>query len=303
MPIDTRRINGPDCSTSYLDFVEKSEQKTNSTSIKYGRPDKRATDHEHRSLFLKTGIITKAKGSAYIEQGQTKAICAVYGPREIPRRSDFSMRGILNCTLEHTPYAKERRKAPGSQKDDLEAEMSNAIGQALEATVCMHLYPKSQIDVYVTILEDDGCTLAAALTVSGLALADAAIQMFDNLVGASVLRYNERVIIDPTKLEEIASEDSDTSDQMDTGNNESSQSVGQITIGYQPSLEQIALMSQEGNVKTDHLMEDTKKLTKVCSDLVTNVQMCLVESIKSSAAASKESLIESDQMSETSGIK
>ena len=86
---------------------------------------------------MKTGIITKAKGSAYIEQGQTKAICAVYGPREIPRRSDFSMRGILNCTLEHTPYAKERRKAPGSQKDDLEAEMSNAIGQALEATVCM----------------------------------------------------------------------------------------------------------------------------------------------------------------------
>ena len=53
-----------------------------------------------------------------------------------------------------------------------------------------HLYPKSQIDVYVTILEDDGCTLAAALTVSGLALADAAIQMFDNLVGASVVRIS-----------------------------------------------------------------------------------------------------------------
>ena len=49
------------------------------------------------------------------------------------------------------------------------------------------MYPKSQIDVYVTILEDDGCTLAAALTVSGLALADAAIQMFDALVGASVV--------------------------------------------------------------------------------------------------------------------
>jgi hypothetical protein len=54
--------------------------------------------------------------------------------------------------------------------------------------IFQHLYPKSQIDVYVTILEDDGCTLAAALTVSGLALADAAIQMFDNLVGASVVR-------------------------------------------------------------------------------------------------------------------
>ena len=56
------------------------------------------------------------------------------------------------------------------------------------------------------------------------------------------LRYNERVIIDPTKLEEIASEESDTSDQMDTGNNESSQSVGQITIGYQPSLGTIHIL-------------------------------------------------------------
>ena len=52
-----------------------------------------------------------------------------------------------------------------------------------------HLYPKSQIDVYVTILEDDGCTLACALTVAGLALADAGIQMFDLLVGASLVSY------------------------------------------------------------------------------------------------------------------
>ena len=51
-----------------------------------------------------------------------------------------------------------------------------------------HLYPKSQIDVFVTIIEDDGSTLAAALTVAGLALADASIQMFDTLVGASIVR-------------------------------------------------------------------------------------------------------------------
>jgi exosome complex component MTR3 len=50
------------------------------------------------------------------------------------------------------------------------------------------MYPKSQIDVYVTILEDDGSALAAALTVSGLALANGAIHMFDSLVGASLVR-------------------------------------------------------------------------------------------------------------------
>ena len=51
-----------------------------------------------------------------------------------------------------------------------------------------HLYPKSQIDIYITILEDDGCILAAALTVAGLALVDASIQVFDTLVGASLVR-------------------------------------------------------------------------------------------------------------------
>ena len=53
------------------------------------------------------------------------------------------------------------------------------------------------------------------------------------------------------------------------------------------------MLTQGGNMKTDHLMEDSRKLTKVCSDLVTNVQMCLVDSIKSSSK-SKESPSESD---------
>ena len=50
MPVDTRRVNGPDCSTSYLDFVEKSAQKSDLSSIKSGRSDKRKSDQEHRPL-------------------------------------------------------------------------------------------------------------------------------------------------------------------------------------------------------------------------------------------------------------
>ena len=50
-----------------------------------------------------------------------------------------------------------------------------------------HLYPKSQIDVYITILEDDGSALASSITVASLALADAAVQMFDTIVGISMV--------------------------------------------------------------------------------------------------------------------
>ena len=53
--------------------------------------------------------------------------------------------------------------------------------------IFQHLYPKSQIDVYVTILEDDGSALASSITVASLALADAAVQMFDTIVGISLV--------------------------------------------------------------------------------------------------------------------
>ena len=53
--------------------------------------------------------------------------------------------------------------------------------------IFQHLYPKSQIDVYVTILEDDGSALASSITLASLALADAAVQMFDTIVGISLV--------------------------------------------------------------------------------------------------------------------
>ena len=214
---------------------------------------------------LNTGIVSKAQGSAYIEQGQTKAICAVYGPREIPRKSDFSMKGILNCTFERTPFARTRRQASGPQNLDAdEEEVSKTLSEALQATVCMHLYPKSQIDVYVTILEDDGSALASSITVASLALADAAVQMFDTVVGISLKRLNDRVLIDPTKAEEEKIGE------------------GQITIGYQPSLEQVSLMTSEGHMSKEHLIKDLKLLAKQSSELVRQLQICLVQSVKES---------------------
>ena len=97
--------------------------------------------------------MSKAQGSAYIEQGQTKAICAVYGPREIPRKSDFSMKGILNCTLERTPFARTRRQASGPQNLDAdEEEVSKTLSEALQATVCMVSQINAQCGNYGNLL-------------------------------------------------------------------------------------------------------------------------------------------------------
>lgn len=39
--------------------------------------------NELRRVNCKTGILAQADGSAYIEQGNTKCLATVYGPREV----------------------------------------------------------------------------------------------------------------------------------------------------------------------------------------------------------------------------
>lgn len=48
-------------------------------------------------------------------------------------------------------------------------------------------FPKSQIDVYVTVIEDDGGLLAACITAAGLAICHANIDVYDLIVGASLV--------------------------------------------------------------------------------------------------------------------
>ena len=66
----------------------------------------------------------------------------------------------------------------------------------------------------------------------------------------------------------------------DTGASTTDEDRGQITIGYQPSLEQIALLTSEGHMTTEHVIKDVKTLAKNSSELVRQLQLCLVESVK-----------------------
>ena len=77
----------------------------------------------------------------------------MYGPREIPRKSDFSMKGILNCTFERTPFARTRRQAYGPQNLDAdEEEVSKTLSEALQATVCMVSQINAQCRNYGNLL-------------------------------------------------------------------------------------------------------------------------------------------------------
>ena len=138
-------------------------------------------------VVLKTGIISQAKGSAYIEQGNTKVVCGIYGPREVQKKSDFRLNGQLHCELKFPPFSCQKRR--GHQQDNEEIEMSHLIREALEAAVCLHQFPKAQVEINLIVIQNDGSPLAAALTCASLALASASIPMYDLVIGACVVTY------------------------------------------------------------------------------------------------------------------
>ena len=56
-------------------------------------------------------------------------------------------------------------------------------------SLLQHLYPKSQIDVFVTVLQNEGSVLASSITCAGLALVDASIHVFDVIIGSSTVSF------------------------------------------------------------------------------------------------------------------
>jgi len=82
----------------------------------------------------KTGVVSQAKGSAYVEIGNTKVICSVFDPREIPNRSEFGLQGELFCYFKFAPFSCNIRR--GHQQDAQEKEISLNLRRALEPAVC-----------------------------------------------------------------------------------------------------------------------------------------------------------------------
>jgi len=71
------------------------------------------------------------------------------------------------------------------------------IQQAFLPAVRLNLYPKSSIDIYITVIENDGTTacLAAAITCASIALTDAGIQMYDLVAAASAVGFKNKNIV------------------------------------------------------------------------------------------------------------
>lgn len=167
------------------------------------RVDGRKPD-ELRRVRCRLGVFQQADGSAYIEQGNTKILVAVYGPHEPAQnmRSQVSHENcLINCEYSQAAFSGVERKnrVRGDRKGQ---EMSAHIKQTFEAAIHMSLYPRSQIDICIQVLQSDGSDYAVAVNASTLALIDAGITMKDYIIACSASLTKGVSLVDINHIEE-----------------------------------------------------------------------------------------------------
>ncbi|GAB0181161.1 exosome complex component RRP41 [Grus japonensis] len=141
---------------------------------------------ELRKVRARMGVFAQADGSAYIEQGNTKALAVVYGPHEMrgSRSKALPDRALVNCQYSMATFSTgERRRRPHGDRQA--GELALHLKQTFEAAILTHLYPRSQIDIYVQILQADGGNYCACVNAATLAVMDAGIPMRDYVCACS----------------------------------------------------------------------------------------------------------------------
>ncbi|MFA6036147.1 MAG: exosome complex exonuclease Rrp41 [Candidatus Micrarchaeia archaeon] len=155
-----------------------------------------------RPLKIKAAVLNKAEGSAYVEWGGNKILAAVYGPREcIPRHDTDPYRAVLRCRYRMSPFAsKDEHGRIGPNRRA--TELSKVIRETFENVVLLEQFPKTQIDIFVEVLQADGGSRCASIVAASVALADAGIPMKDLVGAVAVGMINGKMALDLTGAED-----------------------------------------------------------------------------------------------------
>lgn len=130
---------------------------------------------------------------------QTSFTCR-YGPRQ-SKTTVYSENGRLNVEVKFTPFSCTRRRAPIRDAED--RSVAAQIQQALLPAVRLDLLPKSTIDIFITIIENDGIEgcIASGSVAASAALADAGIEMLGLVMSCAASTLGKEIWLDPTEKE------------------------------------------------------------------------------------------------------
>lgn len=227
---------------------------------------------------LQTGIVPSASGSAYLEiaaksqpsqstlippTSSLKITASVQGPKPLPRTAPFSPSLLLTTTVKFAPFATRHRR--GYIRDSTERDLGVHLETALRGVLIGERWPKSGVEVVITVLEGDEDAwwgdnntedsngagwgllnvLSGCITAASAAIVDAGIDCVDIVSGgvAAIVRNpgpngGLQKVLDPCPAEH-------------------KEVVAACAVGYLASREEITEMWMKGDVGSnpDELIE------------------------------------------------
>jgi ribonuclease PH len=139
------------------------------------RPDGRAPD-QLRPVTITRNWQAYAEGSALVEFGETKVLCAASVQQGVPRWRKGSGLGWVTAEYAMLPRATLTRNDRESVRGRIGGrthEISRLIGRALRASIDLAALGENSIAIDCDVLQADGGTRTAAITGAYVALADA----------------------------------------------------------------------------------------------------------------------------------
>src|SRR3989344_6130767 len=105
-------------------------------------------------MEAKVGVVKRADGSAMFRMGDTIAIAAVYGPRNLyPKFLQDPQKGILRCNYNMLAFSVDERIRPGPSRRS--KEISYVTESALSSVLDLSQFPNAVVDVFIEIIQAD----------------------------------------------------------------------------------------------------------------------------------------------------
>jgi exosome complex component RRP41 len=210
------------------------------------RVDGRRPD-EIRPVKMEVGVLDKADGSAYIEQGKNKILVAIYGPREAhPRHVALPDRAAIRCRYHMAPFSTDERRSPAPSRRDM--ELSKVIREAVEPAIFSKYYPRTTIDIFIEVLQSDGGTRSAGITGTSLALADAGVPMKDLVVACAAGKIDGQIVVDLCDAEDKLGE-------------------ADLPVAIIPSSGAVTLIQMDGNLSPEEFEKALSMAVNGCKHL------------------------------------
>lgn len=214
------------------------------------RPDGRALD-ETRPMTAKVGVIPNADGSAMFAFGNTIAIAAVYGPRQLhPQHMQDPATGILRVNYDLLSFSVSDRKKPGPNRRS--QEISKVTEWALSPVLDLEGFPNTVIDVQIYIIQADAGTRTAGINAASLALAHAGIPMKNLVCSVAVGKQDKAMIVDLSKEEEDFEEGEGATD---------------FAIAKIAGTSEFSLLQLDGKIQPEVVKEVLKLANKACDQI------------------------------------